>query len=293
MGLMAVGIGVGLVGPASWLTMGVAVTFLAAHHGLAKAALFLGVGVAETVHGRARRMWLLAIGLVLPALALAGAPLTSGSVAKSALKDPVAFAPERWKSALDLLLPLTAIGTTLLMTRFLHLIARRLREGHAPHGSLRGLGIPWLAIVSISATMAVFVPRHFDISLIASTQTAPGYLWSGTWPILIGLLFYGIAVRLGTAGFGATLRGAPPGDLLAAVEWTIQQVRGPFDSRIVPAISSRAIRARAAWDSWDPRLIPWRLLIRADAELIKLSTAGVLLLAMMVLLYLLAEGGSP
>ncbi|MFN7210735.1 MAG: complex I subunit 5 family protein, partial [Aggregatilineales bacterium] len=80
MGFIMVGVGVWLIGGELREAALVAVGLYALHHALAKGALFLGVAF-----GGASR--LVPIVLLLPALALTGLPLTSGAVAKAALKS--------------------------------------------------------------------------------------------------------------------------------------------------------------------------------------------------------------
>jgi len=63
-------------------------------------------------------LWLLS----LPALALVGAPFTSGAVAKAQLKQAIADAPAFWIEALSVVSLLAALATTWLMFRFLFLL---------------------------------------------------------------------------------------------------------------------------------------------------------------------------
>jgi formate hydrogenlyase subunit 3/multisubunit Na+/H+ antiporter MnhD subunit len=120
LGFMTLGVGAGLFAPWLWPVLLPAVGLYALHHALAKSALFLAAGVALQLGGRP---WLLA-GLALPALALAGAPFTSGWLAKTALKDGLAGLPSPWGGLLGIALPLAAVGTTLLMARLLWLTSR-------------------------------------------------------------------------------------------------------------------------------------------------------------------------
>ncbi|HSB24135.1 MAG TPA: complex I subunit 5 family protein, partial [Burkholderiaceae bacterium] len=85
MGFITVAVGVALAIPAAAPAAITAATLYAFHHALAKGALFLGVSLAGAATPWARAMWML--GVALPALALAGAPLTSGYAAKTALKS--------------------------------------------------------------------------------------------------------------------------------------------------------------------------------------------------------------
>ena len=65
----------------------VAAAFYAAHHVLAKGALFLAVGVAAT--GGARRWWPVLLPAAVLALGFGGLPLTGGGLAKLAVKPPL------------------------------------------------------------------------------------------------------------------------------------------------------------------------------------------------------------
>lgn len=113
MGMIAALVAVGLLHPDRWPALSALVLFFAAHHGLSKGALFLGVGISE----QPPRLpaWLLWTLLTLPALSLAGA-LGSGLIAKWGSKKVLDAAGEE---ALVVWLSLAAVGTTLLMARTL------------------------------------------------------------------------------------------------------------------------------------------------------------------------------
>ena len=200
MGLMITGVGVALrepaVGPAALL----AVAIYACHHGLAKGALFLGSAVAPAVRGAAAvPAW---IALLLPALAIVGAPLTSGAVAKSLYKE--AFAGR----ADDLmpLLVLAATGSTLLMGRFI-LLARP-GSGAAGAGSGRWMWGAWIATVLLSAGMAWWLP---GVPRIGDKLLTPASVFSQVWPVMLGIaLLYAIDRRSRGRLWGIV----PSGDLL-------------------------------------------------------------------------------
>jgi formate hydrogenlyase subunit 3/multisubunit Na+/H+ antiporter MnhD subunit len=122
MGLLTVGIGGGLLMHTAWPMILSAVLVFALHHGFSKGCLFLSVGVAPSAQGTTIAKRFFQAGLVIPALVLAGAPLTMGAISKSVLKDSLAVLSDQWPMVLDVLLPLTSAGTTLLMARFLYLI---------------------------------------------------------------------------------------------------------------------------------------------------------------------------
>src|SRR5690606_17349447 len=142
-------IGLGLAVPEAAAPVIVAATVYAAHHGLAKGALFLGVGVAE---GAPRRGWgriLVGAGLLLPALAIAGAPLTSGSIAKAEVKALVYLAPEGWRWGINLFLPIAAGATTLLLAHWFIMIHRSYGDEKAPRNLSAWIWAPWMAVVIV------------------------------------------------------------------------------------------------------------------------------------------------
>ena len=152
------------------------------HHGLAKGALFL---VAGMVHeGRLPRLgWLL---LVLPALAIMGAPLTSGAAVKYLLKDAwhdsafAAWAP--W-------LTLASFATALLLWRALWLMWRDQQQvsTRAPLGQW----LPWALLSLASVALPWLWPALRD-PLLAGLY--PAGLWGALWPLLLALGLTGWAL---------------------------------------------------------------------------------------------------
>ena len=185
-GFISVALGVGLQDPAAWPALALAIPLYAAHHGLAKGALFLGVGMPA---GR-----LALAGQMLPALALGGAPLTSGALVKAALKAPL-------PDALALALALAAIGTTLLMLRLLWLLAQR-EPGGRPEWRM---ALAWTgALLAVAA-----LPALPEFAALA----APAF-WSALWPLLAGVALAAVCRRCLSGRVGTI----PPGDVLAAIE---------------------------------------------------------------------------
>ncbi|MCS6825226.1 MAG: hypothetical protein NZ553_01295, partial [Caldilinea sp.] len=152
-----------------------AVLLYVMHHGLAKGALFLGVGFAG-----ANRAAVAA--LLLPALALAGFPLTSGAVAKAALKTTTATLPGGWPELLNGLLPLAAVGTTLVMARFLWLMATTAPQAKRLPKVLWGA---WLALL-VGVASVLFVWPSADSAVRDAFKSDS--LWVATWPVLVGAL---------------------------------------------------------------------------------------------------------
>ncbi len=113
MGMIAALVAIGLLRPDSWPALSTLVVFFAAHHGLSKGALFLGVGISE--QPPRWPAWLLWTLLTLPALSLAGA-LGAGLLSKWGTKIALNAVGEK---GLTFWLSLAAVGTTLLMARTL------------------------------------------------------------------------------------------------------------------------------------------------------------------------------
>ncbi len=117
MGLLSSGFGIALAHPAGAPLMLSALVLYTLHHLFVKSALFLGVDLLERGHARP---WVLG-GLMLLGLALIGAPLTSGALAKAWLvfalpAQSVWFAT--WLAA-------AAFASTLLMGRLAFLLVNQ------------------------------------------------------------------------------------------------------------------------------------------------------------------------
>jgi formate hydrogenlyase subunit 3/multisubunit Na+/H+ antiporter MnhD subunit len=145
MGFIATVLGMALAAGNGGATL--AAAFYAAHHILAKGALFLGVGVSAA--SGARRWWPVLLPAALLALGFGGLPLTGGGLAKLAVKAPLG------EGVVSLLATLAGAGSTLLMLHFLHrLSATADVETCAPPG----LAWPWLAMAfaAVAIPWAVF-----------------------------------------------------------------------------------------------------------------------------------------
>jgi formate hydrogenlyase subunit 3/multisubunit Na+/H+ antiporter MnhD subunit len=182
MGFLAAVVGVALAVPElAEACIGAAVVY-SVHHGFAKGALFLGVPVWKHF-GAARTAPLAVLGLCGAALAVAGAPLSSGAVGKYAAKNAVDGATV---AGLDLtqLLPFVATGSTLLLLRFGLILARAERgPQHRPDAELWA----WLLIVLTGITVPWTLTQQW-VPIAAFPGIEPVTLWDASWPILLGLL---------------------------------------------------------------------------------------------------------
>ncbi|MCU0303728.1 MAG: complex I subunit 5 family protein [Thermoanaerobaculales bacterium] len=207
MGIIMTGLGVGAVRPDAWPTILATVLVYTAHHALAKGALFLGIGPAAGARTRIETATV-RIGMLIPALALAGAPLTSGALAKTALKSNLALLPEGWAWAVGLLLPIGAVGTTALMIRMLTLV-------WPPHDDAEdhptaGLWAPWLSLVAAVVVGVWLLPGSLEWLRLKLT---PAKIWLAVWPLLAGAALAAAGSRIRTRWSADPSRWVPPGDI--------------------------------------------------------------------------------
>ncbi|SMP65911.1 Formate hydrogenlyase subunit 3/Multisubunit Na+/H+ antiporter, MnhD subunit [Desulfonatronum zhilinae] len=181
-------------------------------HGLAKGALFLGVGVAKaTQWGTARARWLLA-GLAAAGLVLAGAPFTGGALVKQSLKSGAGQLSPVWSEFFSAVLPLTAVGTTLLLAMFLWRVwrgmaaevgrsqahggaAQELKSAKARWGLLLAWGGLLALVLGVVPLTSLVLPESFN-ALNGLAGKGWKSLWDGLWPIALGLLAAGLFLRM-------------------------------------------------------------------------------------------------
>jgi formate hydrogenlyase subunit 3/multisubunit Na+/H+ antiporter MnhD subunit len=197
MGVIAAALGMGLASARQGAATEVA--FYAVNHVLVKAALFLTVGAAAALDGRARSLALIVAALL--GLSLAGLPLTGGSLAKLAAKDLFGDGPMGVASQLS------AAATAALMLVFVMRLARSPREGGA--ASPRRLW-SWLVL----AAAALLLPWLLSPALGSLAEALePAKLIDAIWPMLIGAA---LAAALWAAG--DRLPRMPAGDVIVAEE---------------------------------------------------------------------------
>lgn len=291
MGIISTGVGVAMIAPETWAQMVPAIAFYALHHGLAKGALFLGVGVIQADMRQARYRRLASAALLLPALALAGAPLTSGAAAKNALKEPLGIVSGQWEQWLTWLLLLAATGTTVLMIRFLWLMRPDAVQGDPHHPLTPGLWVPWAILIVASALSAWVVPWYLDVEAVQPVHLAFPYVWQGAWPILLGVALAWVAVSLRKRGYGPRLKPIPAGDLLV--------ILGPVASRILD--DTRAVvysvfgwserRMRRARVRFDVYVVFSQEFDQAERGLVRFRRVGVFFVALMILVMVMAWRG--
>ena len=269
MGLMLVVVGIAVGEPRAAGPAQAALISFAAHHALAKAALFLGVAVAREARSPGARL-LVTVALAWSALEIAGAPLTGGALAKLSLKEVLALHPDG--ALLATAMSCAAIGSTLLMARFLYVAVPRAdlaaRGRPAP-----GLWLPWALLLAIDTALLVRAPGLGKL-------VEPGVVWSAAWPVLGGGALALAAWGLGRRG--ARLPTLPAGDVLVVVPWLLGGVgRGWSVVRATADAAAARLHAHGRRLAAAVNLARWgRRLERADAALLRFPVVGVLLAAL-------------
>ncbi|WP_220138331.1 proton-conducting transporter transmembrane domain-containing protein, partial [Nocardioides massiliensis] len=246
MGFLAAVVGAALAVPELAEACILAAVVYAVHHGIAKGALFLGVQAWDTE--RLPRPLVTGV-LVVAGLAVAGAPFTSGYVAKYGAKEAVAQTtlPVGGGVLLADVLPWIGLGSTLLLARFGVVMWRReRRQDRTPVG--RDAGWALLTVVAAIGVMAL-ARSH------APLQSVPGWLdasalWSQAWPVLLGLVLAAAAAAIATRreldrSRVAHPRGdlVPPGDVVEIGERAVRAV-GRALARAVRRLEQIGARGR-------------------------------------------------
>lgn len=219
MAMLTIGLGTAVLAPEAWPVVGPALLLYAGHHGLSKGVLFLGLPVLGGGGHRPLR-WAAAAGFLLPALALSGAPGTTGALAKDALKQATQVLPEPWSGLVGFILPVGAVGTTLLMGRTLLLAWPRPSMG-APAVPLRW----WTSLVlaGVLATGPWWLPRGAGW---AAPPAGLGSILAGVWPVALGGLVAWVVVRSRPRGVPTRRPIVPPGDLWVGIERALERLVG-------------------------------------------------------------------
>lgn len=217
-------------------------------HALAKGALFMAAGLAT--HQQLGRLGV--VLAALPALALAGLPLTSGAALKQLLKQPL----QDWSTGLSWLASLGSLGTALLLLRLLWLLQHQAGSQH--HADIR-----WrLTALLCLAPLLLWLWPPLQPALLDSLQ--PSALLAQGWPLLLALLLGSLALQQGWQ-WPAALRPRRQPVVLRPSLWLKRQLQRPP----LPALQPRAASARwralerrwnQLWRSWPVSLSGWLLL---------------------------------
>jgi hydrogenase-4 component B len=247
MGLVIAVIGAGIAAsdPQALASAG----YYAMHHGFAKAALFLSVGLLAVTRGGGRLALLAGIALV--GASVAGLPGTGGALAKAAIK-PVFEGWPLW------LVTASGIGTSLILLRYLILGARV--EADAPRPAMLMSG-PVIAMGLCALILPWLLWSAYDPRPLGYLAGA-GALIDGIWPILVALAITGIALSPSLAG-RIPSPAIPEGDIAVPLErGAIRVIRAATEMEPpVPQAHEwrRVLRVIAPAEALERYLLPWRV----------------------------------
>ena len=284
MGFIATLLGVGLLAPSAAGVAAGAAGVYALHHGLAKAALFLGVGLHGQPGGHRRHRLVLG-GTVLAGLVLAGAPLTSGWIAKEVMKDAVGALASPWPQRLTLALALLAAGTAALLTRLVVLLGGWSRAADEPGGhpatgrraTDRGMLVAWVGLLAAGALTVWPLAARLGPTVPAPGLT-PASLWAASWPVLAGVggAVTATVVRRQRRSVSAPDRPmVPPGDLVVPLEAAVRALRRPVRAAAATLTAPSTLVTRIV-DRLQRDLRPAAVFDRLDRATTRWSVAGAL-----------------
>lgn len=206
------------------------------HHGLAKGALFMGAGLSAHVRLKSWHWVLMAI----PALALAGLPLSSGAAIKVLLKESVENnLPGIWLTVLSI----GSLATLLVVARALWLMRPAPQTAPLPTAPSSQI-MPWALLCITPVTLPWLWPEMRE----ALQQSLPGYaLWAATWPLALGLALIALALALNWH-IPAVLQQLPSPARVASIRFKRWMSRPP---KAAPAPARQAQRWRNLERRWN------------------------------------------
>lgn len=253
MGLVVGVIGVAHAGGTPAAGVLALVGLYALHHGLAKGALFLGVGLAQYAHGAWR--WFLLTALAATALSLAGAPLTAGAMVKAIIKAP---AGELGAT----LIGLSSLTSGLILARYLFVLPAAAAPTRPPLLLLvptvalaaAALSAPWMVLTWSAAT------RDYEPAALLAQAV-------GAWPLGLALVLAGLALLLRLKC--PTL---PEGDLLylmrrglLGASAALRQIRRLASAMAPPPAQQR--QAKPGGPAWSRRIDSFERAAQGQAAL--------------------------
>lgn len=194
MGILSACFGVILVFPALRDAMTTAIIFYAIHHGLAKSALFLSVGITPLLNKQSNTPVYLRgmtyITMILPALSLVGAAFTSGFFAKNEVKNLLSDLPY-----LKYAIIVSALFTGLLMCRFIHMAYYKGQKNSAHDSKPQ---YPLLVVCLVNTLLVLLAPWYllnekYTLTSLLSLVTLNSFI-SSLIPIFLAVVVYKLLV---------------------------------------------------------------------------------------------------
>jgi multicomponent Na+:H+ antiporter subunit D len=177
MGILTVAFGASFLLPENRETIVATIVIYSIHHGLAKTALFFSVGISPALRLNNMTRYFAYLVMILPALALVGAPFLSGGYAKLALKAQLATI-----GFLPTLISLSSVFTGLLMVRFIslmHLNAKGSNETHYDSKKYTPL-----IIICFGTSLLIVIWPFF---LLEKLSLSFGDIVASSWPIAVAI----------------------------------------------------------------------------------------------------------
>lgn len=235
-GLVAIVVGAALARPERAEAAAAAAALFAIHHALAKSTLFFGVGALRARLAPPVRA--VSVGAVaFAAAALAGAPLTTGAIAKKAIDAAVPDGTGFWLLGVAVTLSSAATATLLIA------VGSRLRAelGAAGVSASRAVvGGLWAGAAALAG--AVWLAPAPELAPLARESMRAREIAGALWPIALGVAAAGAAILAGTrAGWSPRV---PPGDVIVWLEAGWGRIRARVEAAS-GRLSRRAERARA------------------------------------------------
>ncbi|RUR29555.1 hypothetical protein ELY33_13145 [Vreelandella andesensis] len=200
MGMLTAMVAMGLAAPDVWSLILPGVVLFAAHHALAKGALFLGTSISE--HMPRWPQPLLFALIALPGVSLTGA-LAAGMLSKWSVKSALY---EMHHEGLIMLLTWAAIGTSALVSVC---VWRQWQQRHSGGSDAFQWGA-WLTALIAALVTPIWLPLP-----VGSVEVPPASEWlSLSWPFPVGVMVVVVGVLIG-AGWRrhAVVQTLPAGDL--------------------------------------------------------------------------------
>lgn len=265
--ILALGLGVAMAAPPARPVVIASLLLFALLSSPALAALYVGVHIAAASHGAAWSRRLIGSGLALAAFALAGAsPMSHAIVATVMFTRTTELSP--WTDWLEWSIQFAAVGTTLLMGRFLILTwpHTRARDGRSAPPLSVGIWLPWAALLVLMVSTAFLVTFLIPFDRM-SPSLWPSLIAGSLWPVAAGTLL--VASGLGVArqlGFAAP-QPIPAGDLLLVAERLIHIGQQAWRTHVIGLLPVRPYDMVSRWH--EVRARPWltSVLIKAERQL--------------------------